>query len=213
MMVMRGNRALFEQASRLSAATLCEAFGKRGSLPSAIKPLLPEFTVCGPAFTVSSPPKDNLWLHHAIYEAKPGDVLVVYVGGYYEAGYWGDIMTQAAMARKISGLVIDGCVRDYGMICRSRFPVFSRGLCINGTSKDPDAAGGLGNPVLIGNVRIETGDLIFGDADGVVSVPAGDMPEVLVRARERDEQEQKIMDEIAGGRSTLDIYRLPRIKR
>jgi 4-hydroxy-4-methyl-2-oxoglutarate aldolase len=84
--------------------------------------------ICGPALTVSSPPIDNLTIHKAIYVAIPGDVLVVMVGGIYEAGYWGEIMTAAAKERRIAGLVIDGCVRDGVLIQEMGFPAFARGL-------------------------------------------------------------------------------------
>ena len=119
----------FEEARKFSSATFHEASGKRGRSTSAIKPISPEFTICGPAFTVLSPPKDNLWLHRAIYEAKPGDVLVVDVGNYYEAGYWGEIMATAAVARGIAGIVINGGVRDCRRMIEMGFPTFSNGLC------------------------------------------------------------------------------------
>jgi 4-hydroxy-4-methyl-2-oxoglutarate aldolase len=107
-LIERPEEKLIQRASQYSTATLHEAFEKKGALPSGLKPITPEFRICGPAFTVSSPPGDNLMLHQAIYMAKPGDILVVEVSGYYEAGYWGDIMTHAAMQRGIKGLIIDG---------------------------------------------------------------------------------------------------------
>jgi 4-hydroxy-4-methyl-2-oxoglutarate aldolase len=103
---------LIERAQHLSAASLHEASGKQGALPPAIKPLSPAFRLYGWAFPVSSPLADNLWLHRAIYEAAAGDVLIVYTNGFSEAGYWGEIMTQAAIGRKLAGLEIDGGVRD-----------------------------------------------------------------------------------------------------
>ena len=106
--VSRPDAGLVQRAAQFSAATLGEAVGKRTDLPAAIKPIAPNMRVCGPALTVSSPPMDNLTIHQTIYRAAPGDVLVVEVSGHYEAGYWGEIMTHAALNRRIAGLVIDG---------------------------------------------------------------------------------------------------------
>jgi 4-hydroxy-4-methyl-2-oxoglutarate aldolase len=81
----------------------------------------------------------NLQIHHALYLASKGDILVVHVSGASEAGYWGDILNEAAMARGLGGLVIDGGVRDTAGLARTSFPVFSNGVCILGTNKDYEA--------------------------------------------------------------------------
>jgi 4-hydroxy-4-methyl-2-oxoglutarate aldolase len=127
---------LVKRAKTFGTATLHEAGGKIGALPSAIKPMDPSFVISGPAFTVHSPPGDNLWLHRAIAIAKPGDILVVYTEGVYEHGYWGEIMSTAGNAAKLGGLVIDACVRDGALLGKVGFAVFARGLCIRGTGKD-----------------------------------------------------------------------------
>lgn len=205
---MRNDNCDYEQAKRFSAATLHEAYAKRGALPSAVKPVSASLAVCGPAFTVLSPPRDNLWLHRAIYAARPGDVLVVDTGGFHEAGYWGEVMTAAAMERKLGGLVIDGCVRDGNRLAASGFPVFSRGLCIRGTDKDRSAAGCLNEPIRLGDVRICPGDLVVGDADGVVVVAQEHVRRALEAAGRREEEEQRLFERIAAGETTLDMYRL-----
>ena len=122
-------------ARTLPAATLHEAGGKIGALPSLIKPVAAAFRCCGPALTVHSPGGDNLWLHRALDIAQPGEVLVVDVSGAYDHGYWGEIMTTMAKARGLAGLVIDGCVRDGVLLEQIGFPVFARGLCIRGTGQ------------------------------------------------------------------------------
>src|ERR1700752_683357 len=99
-------------AHQLGTATLHEAAGRIGALPSAIKPTSDSFALAGPAFTVHFPPNDNLWIHRALSVATAGDILVVYTSGFYEAGYWGEIMSTAAKAARLGGLVIDACVRD-----------------------------------------------------------------------------------------------------
>ncbi len=193
-------------ARPFGTATLHEAAGKIGALPSSIKPTSKTFTCCGPAFTVHSPPHDNLWLHRAIAVASPGDILVVYVGGGYEAGYWGEIMSTAAQARKLGGVIIDGCVRDSQLLETLGFPVFSRGLCIRGTGKDFEATGWLGQPVLIGDICVQSGDLVAGDADGVVVIPREAAAAAVEASAIREAKEAEIMEQLKKGALTLDLY-------
>jgi 4-hydroxy-4-methyl-2-oxoglutarate aldolase len=193
-------------AQKLPAATLLEAAGKTGALPSAIKPVVESFRVCGPAVTVHSPPGDNLWLHRALAIAQPGDVLVVYAGDAYEYGYWGEVMSTAARARQLGGLVIDGCVRDLALLREIGFAVFSRGLCIRGTGKDFSARGWLNAPVRIGDVVVHAGDLVVGDADGVVVVPRADAARVVQAGHDREQEESRIIERLEQGELSLDIY-------
>ncbi len=188
------------------SATLHEAAGQIGALSSAIKPIAKSMTVAGPAFTVKSPPQNNLWLHRAMARASPGDVLIVDVGGHYEAGYWGEIMTVAAQARGIAGLVIDGSVRDADQIEALGFPVFARGLSIRGTAKDADRPGALNDPLPFGDVIVVPGDLVVGDADGVVVIPKDRVDDVLAKSQEREDKEAEILERLRKGETTLDIY-------
>jgi 4-hydroxy-4-methyl-2-oxoglutarate aldolase len=185
-----------------------EASGRRGALPSAIKPIDASFRICGPAFTVDCPPADNLWIHRALYAAAPGDVLVVGARGFVEAGYWGEIMSTAALARQLGGLVLEGGVRDVNRICEIGFPVFAANVCLSGTSKDPAGDGSLGAPIRIGDVTVNPGDAVVGDPDGVVVVRAKNVAAVAVASHARNEQERLILDRIHGGASTLELLGL-----
>lgn len=198
--------ATMAAARALSSATLHEAGGRIGVMPSAIKPVHPSFRVCGPATTVHSPGSDNLWLHRAIYVANPGDVLVVHVSGEYDHGYWGEIMSSAAKARGLGGLVIDGCVRDGAILHEFDFPVFARGLCIRGTGKDFGARGWINHPVLFDDLLVHAGDLIVGDLDGVVALPRNRAAEVVKAGIERDQKESEIVARIRAGERTLEVY-------
>jgi 4-hydroxy-4-methyl-2-oxoglutarate aldolase len=195
--------------SGLSAATVHEAYGGRGALPSMIKPVQPRVRVCGPAFTVDCPPGDNLWLHRAIYAAGPGDVLVADTSGHTEAGYWGEILSHAALARHLGGLVIAGGARDTEEISALGFPVFAASVCIRGTAKDPQADGQLGGPIRIGDVAVRSGDAVVGDADGVVIVAAEDVEAVAVSAHARLAAERDMVERLRSGASTLEILGLP----
>ena len=204
--IERVDAATVDAARALPAATLHEAGGRIGVLPSAIKPVAPAFRVCGPALTVQSPGGDNLWLHRALYIAAPGDVLVVHVSGAHDFGYWGEIMSAAANARQLGGLVIDGCVRDGAVLADFGFPVFARGLCIRGTGKDFGARGWINHPVLFDDLVVQPGDLIVGDTDGVVALPRARAAEIVQLAQAREAKEAGIVQRIQGGERTLEVY-------
>ena len=203
----RPESAVVEAARRLPSATLHEAGGRIGVMPAAIKPVAPSFRVCGPAVTVHSPGGDNLWLHRAIYVARPGDVLVVHVSGAHDFGYWGEIMSCAAKARGLAGLVIDGCVRDGAVLADFGLPVFARGLCIRGTGKDLGARGWINFPTLFDDLVVHPGDLVVGDADGVVAIPRERAADVVAAAQQREAKEALTLDRIRAGERTLDVYK------
>lgn len=192
-----------------STATLHEANKRRGALPAAIKPLATHVRICGPAYPVKSPPGDNLWLHHAIYAASRADVLVIDVGGAPEFGYWGEVMTIAAQLRGIAGIVIDGGVRDACRLVELEFPVFSRTPCIRGPVKNPDGEGSLGDPVTIGDVTINRGDLVLGDADGVVVLPQAQAARIVADGELRELHEKSVVQRLQAGETTMQIYGLP----
>lgn len=194
----------YVQLAQFSTATLHEALGKIGNLPSAIKPIAPGMTVCGPAYTVQTMPRDNKILHRAYAYANPGDVLVVHCSDYYESGYWGDLMSLGAQTKGIAGLVIDACVRDADDIEAMGFPVFSRGLCIRGTSSIE--GGTLNEPIVIGGVVVHPGDIIVGDRDGVVVVPKNRIEEAIESATAREAREESIREQLRQGKTSIQIY-------
>jgi 4-hydroxy-4-methyl-2-oxoglutarate aldolase len=198
--------ALAAAAGKLPTATLHEAAKKIGALPSVIKPVAPQFNFAGSALTVHSPGGDNLWLHRALDVAQAGDVLVIFANGAYEHGYWGEIMTTMAKVRGLAGMVIDGCVRDGILLAEFGFPVFARGLCIQGTGKDFGATGWINYPVTMGNVVVHAGDLIVGDADGVVAIPQARAAEVIAAGEQREAEEAAILKRLEAGENTMKIY-------
>lgn len=196
--------ALIKKIGTISTATIHEAMGKTGALPSVIKPLVQNMKLCGTAFTVQTMPGDNLLLHKALAMASAGEVLVVNTSGYYEAGYWGEIMTVAALQKGIAGLVIDGCARDAEAIEELAFPLFCRGLCIKGTTKY--GKGTLNQSIHIGDTRVRPGDIVVGDRDGIVIVPSGHLQTTIEAAKNREQKEATTMAELRKGRTTLEIY-------
>ena len=194
---------LLAQAAKLASSTLHEAAGRIGALPSAIKAVAPGMTICGPAFPVKGPPLDNLALHFGIDEARPGDVIVADVGGHYEGGYFGEVMCTSARARKLGGLVIDGCVRDGNELAQMGWPVFSRGLAMRGTLKDLNGDLRINERIAIGEAIIEPGDLVVGDTDGVVVIPKAAAAAVIEASIKREANEAETMEILAKGETTL----------
>jgi 4-hydroxy-4-methyl-2-oxoglutarate aldolase len=187
-------------------ATLYEAAGRTGMVDPGIRPAWPGAKVCGPALTVECPPQDNLMLHVAVASAEPGVVIVATVGGYLLAGAWGEILTEAARARGIAGLVIDGAVRDIDAIEALAFPVFSRGLAIGSCAKEQP--GRLDVTVQLGGVDVRAGDLVFGNTDGLVIVAAERLDEVYAAAVTRRDREAEIITKLRQGRTTMDLLGL-----
>jgi 4-hydroxy-4-methyl-2-oxoglutarate aldolase len=199
---------LYSAILRLGSATLHEAAGQIGALPSEITSRTPSLPLIGRAFPVTCPPADNLWLHKAIYAAAPGDVIVADVGGAYEAGYWGEVLSAAARSRGLGGLVIDGGVRDQARLAGIGVPVFSRRVCMRGTTKSQNGNGALKTPITLGEVVIRHGDLVVGDEDGVVVLPAELVNGIISAAEQRQRKEAEYLAKIHAGHSTLQLYGL-----
>ena len=200
----RLNLLVIETAKKFSSATLHEAFEKKGAVDRKIKPLDTGMVACGSALTVSCPPGDNLGIHVAITLAEPGDILVVTTNGNSDFGYWGEIMTIAAIEKGISGLVIDGCVRDSAQIRSLQFPVFAEGLCIKGTKKKTFYS--INHAIMFGNVLINPGDLILGDDDGLVVINQDKAADILEKAISHEKKEKAIIEDLKKGKTTLELF-------
>jgi 4-hydroxy-4-methyl-2-oxoglutarate aldolase len=195
---------ILEALRQYPTATLCEAYSGKGALPHNIKPIRLGMKICGPALTVTAHPGDNLIVHKAIYEARPGDVLFVATASFLEAGFWGMIMTEAAIQRGITGLVTDGSVRDTDEISQAGFPIFSAGVCIKGTTKV--SPGTFNQPIYFNAIKIDPGDFVVGDSDGVVVIAQKDIREVIEKAKQREMKEKKVISDLKQGKTTLEIY-------
>lgn len=137
--------------------------------------------LCGPAVTVRVRPGDNLMIHKALMMVQPGDVLVIDGGGDVSQALVGGLMRTTCVARKLAGLVIDGAIRDLCEWAEEGMPIFARGHTHRGPSKD--GPGEINVPVSCAGMAVLPGDLIVGDADGVIAVPAADAVEVLQRSQ------------------------------
>ena len=207
--IKRPSKEVVEKFRSISVATVYEASSRKGFIDPKIKPIIRGIKLCGPAFTVQTAPGDNIMLHKALEKAQEGDVIVATVGGEYEYGYWGDLMSVQAKAKKLEGLAIDGCVRDYEDIIEMGFPVFSRGLAIRGTVK---ASLGLINyPINFGGTIINPGDLILGDDDGMVVVRFQDCKEILDKSLARIQAEKIKTKALMGGIASVKYNKLDKV--
>ena len=190
-------------------ATLYEAAGHQGMVDPAIRPAWAGARLCGIALTVECPPGDNLMLHHAVASAAPGVIIVACIGEYQRAGCWGEVLTAAAQNKAVAGLAVDGAVRDIEAISERQFPVFSRSLAIGSCTKE--RFGRLGEPIRFGGVPVRSGDIIVGDADGIVIVDQERADEVYRKASERRIREAEIMEQLSQGKTTIELLGLPRL--
>lgn len=195
-----------EALARFSPATIHEAQGRRGALSSRIKPVDYRMKLCGPAFTVRCAPRDNLMLQLAINYAQPGDIIVVSGGEYEEAGCFGDVLANACLAKGIGGLVTDSGVRDSLQLRDLGFPVFSLSLCIKGTVKETLTS--TNDPIVVGGELIHPGDLIVGDADGLVVVRQHEVREVIELSQAREDAEAGYIAAYQAGKSVVEVSNL-----
>ncbi|MCZ3374907.1 4-carboxy-4-hydroxy-2-oxoadipate aldolase/oxaloacetate decarboxylase [Rhizobium sp. AG207R] len=202
----RPSKADIEALAKFSPATIHEAQGRRGALSSRLKPVDYRMKLCGPAFTVKCAPRDNIMLQLAINYAKPGDIIVVSAGEYEEAGSFGDVLANACLAKGIGGLVTDTGVRDTLQLRELGFPVFSLSVCIKGTVKETIAA--VNDPVIVGGEIINPGDIIIGDADGLVIVRREEAQDVARLSQARDEAEARYIEAYKQGKSVIEVSKL-----
>ena len=152
---------------------VADARGRRGALSHHIRPLSRATRFVGTALPVRSRPVDNLAPYAALKFARPGDVLMVATDDCEAAAVLGDVLLGMARNAGIVAAVTDGLVRDVAGIDAVGIPTFARGLTPNSPFKD--GPGSIGLPISLGGVLINPGDLVVGDADGVVILPREDL--------------------------------------
>ena len=188
----------------LGSATLGESGGRAAH--RRLRPAWPGAAVAAPAYPVGCTPGDNLALHVAVTKAPRGSVLVVDVGQVADRGYWGEVLTTAAEAAGLAGLVLDGGVRDVAALAAHGFPVFSSTVALTGATKDKPGTVGL--PVRVGGVLVRAGDWVVADVDGVTFVAGGALAEVLEAGREREMKEAGFFEALRSGSTTVELLGL-----
>mgnify|MGYP003586861376 CR=1 FL=1 len=190
----------------LAVANVGDARGRFGCMSYRIKPVAQSMRLLGPALTVQTYRADNLTIHVALDMAREGDVLVVDAGAIPDTGLWGALMTKMALRKKLGGIVIDGGVRDCQELAQLGFPVFSSSISPQGGFKA--SPGSINVPVSCGGVSVSPGDLVAGDADGVVVVPASHAEEILRKTLAVRKKEQELEERMEKGEKLFDLLKL-----
>lgn len=146
--------------------------------------------MCGRAITVRIRPGDNLMVHAAMLQAEPGDVIVIDGGGDISTAVIGGLMRTTAIARKLGGFVIDGALRDVAEWAEGSLPVYAKGHTHRGPSKE--GPGEVNVPIACAGMSVNPGDLVLGDADGVVIIPADQAERILPLCHAHAAKEDKI---------------------
>ncbi|VFR56326.1 Demethylmenaquinone methyltransferase [plant metagenome] len=186
-----------KQAAGFQTAILADVAGRRGTLHARVAPVHERMALAGPAFTVEVRPGDNLMIHAAIALAKPGDIIIVDGKGDQTAALMGTLMLSACKKLGLGGVVIDGAIRDKLDILELGFPVFSAGFNPAGPTKF--VPGRINHPISVGGVAVQPGDLIVGDADGVVVVERAKAPAMMALAQKKVADEAARLEAIARG--------------
>ncbi len=192
---------------KLGTSALSDAMDRLGIPGQAlgIKPIDRSFMLCGPAYTVHNIPCD---LHGGsvgayIDDVPAGHVVVIDNAGRLDCTVWGDILTVMGSIRKVGGTVINGVCRDSARALEVSYPIFSRGTYMR-TGKDRVMADAYNTKVSLGEVAVVPGDILAGDADGILVIPQERLDEVVAAAREIEDAEDQIRASIRNGMSLLD---------
>lgn len=195
--INRPDKELIEQFKGLPASNICDEMNRVNCVSAKIKPVN-DVPLLGPALTVKEQLGDIMMIHKAISMAQPGDIIVVdgQQGDVVNA-MTGEIMVRWMISRKIGGIVIDGAIRDVDTLRKLNFPVYAAGNTPKGPYKS--GPGEINVPINCGGVVVYPGDIVVGDADGIVIIPAKDAPAVLEKTKAKFQREIEMRTAIENG--------------
>ncbi|HWV63740.1 RraA family protein [Diaphorobacter ruginosibacter] len=196
----RVDSLIVEAFRALPVANVSDCMSRMTAGGASLRPYHAKGVLAGPAFTVKTRPGDNLMIHKALHMAKPGDVIVVDAGGDVTNALIGELMVATAVKNGIAGFVMNGAIRDVDAIGAGTFPVYAAGVTHRGPYKD--GPGSINVSVSLNGMVINPGDLILGDADGLLCVPIDEAQALLEATRRKQDAEKVTIREIEEG--TLD---------
>lgn len=205
------DQSILNACDDICTGNICDAGKELVQLMDiGIKPLCSSMKVVGPAYTVECAGENNLAIHQALAQAPAGSVLVINVGGCMKSGHIGDLISTSARLRGIKGIVLDGTCRDLEDIIKMGFPVFARGA--NPRSNAKLKQGKFNTQTHCGGVKVSPGDIIFGDACGVLVFSQENAPKIIEAAKAIVIKELGVVKQLFEGKTTMEIYGFEKIK-
>ncbi|MGZ9810224.1 RraA family protein [Pseudoroseicyclus sp. H15] len=193
------SKELVDAFAKLPVANVSDAMSRMTAAGPSLRPMHASGGMAGVAVTVKARPGDNLMLHKAIDMAVPGDVIVVDAGGDCTNALMGELMLAHAINLGVAGFVINGAIRDVDAFVETNLPTFAAGVTHRGPYKD--GPGEINVPISLGGMVINPGDIVIGDADGVLAVPMADAEEILRKTQAKQDAETRQMEAIKAGKN------------
>lgn len=188
--VERPDRALVERFRDIPSSNINDMMNRLYCMNGSIHPMN-KHHLLGTAITVKAPIGDNMVFHRALDVAQPGDVIVVDGGGCCDRSLAGEIMITYAAAKGLAGIVVDGALRDLDGLRKADIPIYCKAITPQGPYKN--GPGEINVPVCCGGVAVLPGDILVGDADGIVVIRPEDAPFVIGKAEEKLRNEDAIL--------------------
>lgn len=196
----------FSRLSELGVATVYEASGREGLIDIPLFQIIPNSRVAGAARTVLCGQDDNLMVHAAIEQIRPGEILVLTMPEPAPVALIGELLATQVKVKKAAGILVDASIRDVGELIELGLPVWSRFIRVKGATKTK--IGELNGVVTVGGTQIATGDVVVMDIDGAVCVKQERVDDVLKASEERLDKEAILRKKLLAGQISYDLHGL-----
>lgn len=195
----RAEQSQIQEISQFPVALIGDVVQRMGMIAAAIRPRTTIRPLAGSIYPIQCREGDNLAIHRALDEVQEGDVLVINAQGDINRAVFGGLLGAGCIARGVAGVVIDGSTRDVDEFNEIGLPVYSRGVSPAGPYKF--GPGSVGAPVACGNVVCNPGDVIIGDSDGLIVLPAESLTEIIRLVKNQAEYEVDLKNGLVGSAS------------